>query len=64
MEMTCIRCRESEAPEPLGLCAPCAMHTRVELTAGFRRLAEYLRAWAAFDEWLRARPGYAASGGE
>jgi hypothetical protein len=28
------------------------MHTRVEVIAGFRRLTDYLAAWAAFDRWL------------
>jgi hypothetical protein len=51
--MTCIRCREEPAPEPLGLCTPCAMHTRVEFVTGLRRLRLYLNAWADFDEWLR-----------
>lgn len=55
--MVCIRCGESEAPDPVGLCAPCAMQVRVELSTGFRRLAEYLTAWAAFDAWLRSRGG-------
>jgi rRNA maturation endonuclease Nob1 len=51
----CIRCRRTSAPEPLGFCAACAMHTRVEVVDGLKRLARYLAAWAAFDEWLRAR---------
>ena len=49
----CIRCRQAEAPEPLGLCATCAMHTRIEIVEGLKRLAGYLAAWAAFEEWLR-----------
>ncbi len=52
--MTCIRCNKGSAPEPLGLCASCVMHTRVEVAAGLRRLGRYLNAWADFDEWLRA----------
>lgn len=51
----CIRCRQAEAPQPLGLCAPCAMHTRIEIAEGLRRLAGYLAAWAAFEDWLRER---------
>jgi hypothetical protein len=27
--------------------------TRIELAAGLRRLADYLAAWAAFDDWCR-----------
>jgi hypothetical protein len=49
----CIRCRALAAPEPLGYCAVCALHVRVDATRGFRRLAEYLAAWAAFDDWCR-----------
>jgi len=51
----CIRCRQHEAPEPLGLCATCVVHTRVELGAGMRELVSYLGAWAAFTEWLEER---------
>jgi hypothetical protein len=51
----CIRCEEAEAPESLGYCTQCAVQVRVEFTHGFRRLRQYLAAWAAFDEWLRAR---------
>jgi len=49
----CIRCRSAEAPEPLGLCPACVMHTRVEIVDGLKRLASYLAAWAAFDDWVR-----------
>ncbi len=49
----CIRCHAAKAPEPLGLCAACAMHTRIEIIEGLKRLSLYLAAWAAFDEWLR-----------
>lgn len=51
----CVRCNAAEAPHPLGLCAACAMNTKVELTAGFQRLGEYLTAWAAFERWLDER---------
>jgi hypothetical protein len=50
--MTCVRCNEREAPEPLGLCSPCVVHTRLEVSAGLRRLGNYLTAWADFDQWL------------
>jgi hypothetical protein len=49
----CIRCGETQAPEPLGLCAACVMHTRVEIVDGLKRLSRYLAAWAAFDDYLR-----------
>jgi len=29
------------------------MHTRVEIVDGLKRLASYLAAWAAFDDWVR-----------
>jgi hypothetical protein len=48
----CIRCQEGQAPEPLGLCAACVLQTRVEISAGLRRLQGYLDAWAAFQTWL------------
>ena len=47
----CIRCRD-ESYAMLDLCPVCAVHTRLEVAAGFRRLASYLAAWAAFDRWL------------
>lgn len=56
MESMCIRCEKAHAPTPLGMCAACALHTRVEVTEGFKRLSSYLVAWAAFDDWLRGRP--------
>ena len=51
---TCIRCGKDEAHEATAYCAPCAMHAR-RSASGMRRLGEYLAAWAAFDDWLRAR---------
>jgi hypothetical protein len=50
----CIRCGDHEAPGPLGFCSACVVQARVEATRGFRRLTEYLAAWAAFDEWCRS----------
>jgi hypothetical protein len=55
--MLCIRCNEREAPDPLGLCIACRVHTRLEVTVGQRRLHAYLDAWAAFDDRLRSRGG-------
>jgi hypothetical protein len=51
----CVRCMQEKAPEPLGLCAACALHTRIELTSAVARLERYLAAWAAFDDWLAER---------
>jgi hypothetical protein len=51
----CIRCRRIDAPEPLGLCALCVMHTRVEVMDGLKQISRYLAAYAAFDLWLRER---------
>jgi len=58
--MECIRCNEREAPEPLGLCTACVVHTKLEVAEGLRRLGRYLTAWAAFDEWLDAHDGGSA----
>ncbi len=51
----CIRCCKLDAPEPLGLCAACAIQTRLELSEGFLRMTRYLEAWAAFSAWLEER---------
>ncbi|HEX9381075.1 MAG TPA: hypothetical protein VF891_06220 [Gaiellaceae bacterium] len=48
----CIRCREIQAPGPLGLCPVCAIQTRIEMSEGFRELTRYLGAWARFEDWL------------
>jgi hypothetical protein len=48
----CVRCKSAKAPEPLGLCGSCVMHTRVEVSNGFALFDRYLAAWAAFDRWL------------
>ena len=53
----CIRCRAVEAPEPIGMCAMCVIHTRIEIIEGLKRLSRYLAAWAAFEEWLSEHPG-------
>lgn len=53
--MTCIRCGDVEAPQPLGYCAACAVATRLELVEGLKRLSAYLSSWAASDDWLRSR---------
>jgi hypothetical protein len=53
VEGTCVRCRERDASDTVGLCPACSMQTRIEFAAGFRRLGEYLSAWAAFDDWCR-----------
>lgn len=51
----CIRCGDVEAPDAHGYCAACLQEARVEVSTGIGRLGEYLAAWAAFDDWLRAR---------
>jgi hypothetical protein len=48
----CVRCTQEKAPDPLGLCAACALHTRIEITGGVARLERYLGSWAAFEVWL------------
>jgi len=58
----CIRCREIQAPGPLGLCPVCAIQTRIEASEGFRQLTHYLGAWARFEDWLAEREfGHAQS---
>jgi hypothetical protein len=41
--------------EPLGLCAVCAIQTRIEVSEGLRQLGRYLGAWADFGIWLETR---------
>ena len=53
--MECVRCREAEAPQPLGFCAACAASVRAELVEDLKRIATYPSSWAAFEEWLRRR---------
>jgi hypothetical protein len=50
----CIRCRQTEAPQPLDYCAACALQARTEVSEGFLMLERYLERWAAFDSWLEA----------
>jgi hypothetical protein len=52
---TCIRCGNEEPHDATGYCTPCAIQARMEVLSGMRRFGEYLAAWAAFDDWLRAR---------
>ena len=52
---SCIRCGDVETADGEGYCKSCVLEARVEVSAGMRRLGEYLAAWAAFDEWLQAR---------
>jgi hypothetical protein len=53
----CIRCGNVEAPEQLGYCTTCVIHTRVEVSGGMRRFGQYLAAWAAFDDWCDSEGG-------
>jgi hypothetical protein len=53
--MICIRCGEHEAPEEREFCIHCTFAVRAEVEQGLRELADYLRAWAAFDDWCAAR---------
>jgi hypothetical protein len=53
MHGMCVRCRHEPAPEPVGLCGACVLHTRIEVTDGLRLLEAYLARWADFDDWLR-----------
>jgi hypothetical protein len=51
----CIRCGEHETLPDRPYCIHCTFAVRAEVEEGLRHLAEYLGAWAAFDEWCRAR---------
>jgi hypothetical protein len=51
----CIRCREIETRDPFGLCAVCAIQTRMEVSDGLRQIRRYLEAWAEFSAWLDTR---------
>jgi hypothetical protein len=53
MDVMCIRCNEVEVSDALGYCSSCLVHARIEFSAGFRRLTQYLAAHAAFEAWLR-----------
>jgi hypothetical protein len=50
----CIRCREYETAPDRPYCIHCTFAVRAEVEEGLRRLADYLGAWAAFDEWCAA----------
>src|SRR3982751_1849555 len=61
----CIRCGEHETPPDRPYCVHCTFAVRAEVEDGLRKLADYLSAWAAFDEWCSARdrrPRSSASG--
>jgi hypothetical protein len=47
---------KAKHPSHSGSAKACAIQTRAEHSAGFRRLTTYLAAWAAFDQWLQQRP--------
>jgi hypothetical protein len=49
----CERCSGGDPPA-LRSCPTCVSAARIEASAGFRQIAEYLAAWAAFDEWCRS----------
>ncbi len=51
----CICCQETEVAPGFELCPGCAVELRIEVAEGLFRLGRYLRAWAAFEEWQRAR---------
>ncbi len=52
----CIRCGDDAATPPgRPYCIKCTFAVRAEVEDGIRRLGDYLRAWAAFDEWCAAR---------
>jgi len=57
----CIRCHENETPVDRPYCIHCTFAVRAEVEDGLRRLADYLTAWAAFDQWCASRTRSAAA---
>ncbi|HZT91446.1 MAG TPA: hypothetical protein VFA05_05340 [Gaiellaceae bacterium] len=51
----CIRCGDEETPADRAYCVHCTFAVRAEVEDGLRKLASYLAAWAAFDEWCASR---------
>jgi hypothetical protein len=51
----CIRCGENETAPDRPYCVHCTFAVRAEVEDGLRKLADYLSAWAAFDEWCASR---------
>jgi hypothetical protein len=50
----CIHCGEQEALPGRPYCIHCTFTVRAEVEAGLRQLADYLAAWAEFDQWRRS----------
>jgi len=57
----CIRCHENETSADRPYCVHCTFAVRAEVEDGLRRLADYLTAWAAFDQWCESRTGSTAA---
>jgi hypothetical protein len=55
----CIRCGEHETLADRPYCIHCTFAVRAEVEVGLRQMAEYLRAWAAFDDWCSGRGKHA-----
>ena len=55
----CICCRKNPTPRGRPYCPPCTIALREEIEDGLRRLAGYLAAWAAFQEWEASRQSVA-----
>ena len=51
----CIRCGDHETLPDRPYCIHCTFAVRAEVEEGLRQLADYLGAWARFEEWCRAR---------
>lgn len=58
----CIRCGEHESLQDRPYCVRCTFAVRAEVEEGLRELSAYLRAWAAFAAWCRARGDTAVVG--
>jgi len=51
----CIRCGGAPAVDGAGYCGSCHWAVRAELEEGCSRMYAYLRGWATFSDWCRAR---------
>jgi hypothetical protein len=52
----CPSCAVRESAAADELCPSCDTQLRLHAIAGLRRLEQYLSRWAAFADWLDARP--------
>lgn len=51
----CVRCGDHETRDGELFCPICVIAIKVEVARGISQLGEYLRNWAAFQEWCAER---------